>query len=62
VHPALEGDHQVLAIARSDAAAAALAKAGVEVRRASLVDVDVLREGAHPGLLANIHAGYYRGE
>ncbi|MQM26290.1 SDR family oxidoreductase [Glycomyces albidus] len=38
--------HRVAGLARSDASAAALAAAGVEVRRGSLDDFDVLREEA----------------
>ncbi len=38
--------HQVVGLARSDASAAALEKAGAEVRRGTLDDLDVLRDAA----------------
>jgi nucleoside-diphosphate-sugar epimerase len=42
----LERGHQVTGLARSDEGAAALERAGIEVRRGSLDDLDVLRAGA----------------
>lgn len=42
----LAAGHEVVALARSDTSAAALASAGVEVRRGTLDDLDALREAA----------------
>ena len=42
----LGAGHQVVGLARSDAAAAALASAGADVQRGSLDDVDALRKAA----------------
>ena len=47
VVPELVGSgHQVMGLARSDAAAAALTAARVEVRRGTIDDLDTLREVA----------------
>lgn len=49
--------HKVLGLARSDASAAALERAGVEVHRGSLEDVDSLRRGAEAAD-AVMHLGF----
>lgn len=42
----LTNSHQVLGLARSDAAAQAIADAGAEIRRGDVTDLDVLRDAA----------------
>lgn len=54
----LAAGHQVLGLARSDAAAATIAGLGAEVRRGDLADLDSLRAGATE-CDAVVHLGYH---
>jgi nucleoside-diphosphate-sugar epimerase len=57
VRELLDAGHAVLALARSDAAGAAVAASGAEVHRGSLEDLDSLRRGAE-GVDGVIHTAF----
>ncbi len=57
VHELLQAGHQVLGLARSDSAAEALSKAGADVHRGNLEDLESLQKGTE-GCDAVIHTAF----